>query len=142
MTADAGRTPGLEAEAAAAACPGLQGVRSGRRESMSRGVEEIRADLESRRLLHESIRAGLEADLAAARLDRAHLENWGTGCEPSVDARKSAVDRQISDARQAIIGEDLAYWRDTAALHRELREALDAEQTAAAGDLLQGGGGP
>jgi hypothetical protein len=59
-----------------------------------------------------------------------------------VDARKSAVDRQISDARQALIDEDLAFWRDTVALHKELRLALASEQLAAAGEGLGDGGAP
>jgi hypothetical protein len=107
------------------------GVLSARREFISRSIEEIRADLDMRRSLHEEVLSGLGDDLQEARLQRAYLDNWSAGYSPPVESRKSALDGLIGGMRQQIIEEDLSYWKDSTALHKELREALSAEALAA-----------
>ncbi len=121
-------------------CTRTADVLSARREFLSRSVEEIRADLDSRHRLHEDTFSSIEADLRRLRLDRGYLDNWAAGYEPSVESRKSALDKGIADLREALVGEDLAFWRDSIGLHRELREAIGAGHLAeAAGGLAPAG---
>jgi hypothetical protein len=84
-----------------------------------------------RRSLHEDVMSGLGEDLQEARLQRAYLDNWRAGYSPPVESRKSALDGLISGLRQQLVEEDLSYWKDSTALHKELREAAAAEMLAA-----------
>jgi hypothetical protein len=110
---------------------------SERRELLGRSADRIRADLEARAGLHGDILASLEAERGQLLLQRRHLEkNWGAGYESSVEARKATLDREIAGMARALVQEDLAFWRDSVALHGELEEAESAERlTASAGEL-------
>jgi uncharacterized protein YydD (DUF2326 family) len=118
----------------------LSDVLEERRRFLCRTVEEIETDLESRRRLHEAISAQLESDLREMRAQRRFLDDWGTGYEASVESRKAALERELAGLRQARLQEDLAFWRDSVALHKELREAQsDRELAGLAGGLETGG---
>ena len=94
---------------------------------ISRSIEELRSDLEARESLHRDILDSLEAQTRKRELDRDYLDNWGPGYEPSIEGHKAALEKEITDLKKAAVQEDLAFWHDTVALHRELREALEEE---------------
>lgn len=112
------------------------------RKCLARTVEEIRADIDARHRLHEEVVVSIDEDIRRLKLDRGYLNNWAAGCEPSVESRKSALDREIAGLREALIRESVGYWHDITALHKDLREALDAEQMAGTRESSGGGGRP
>ena len=106
--------------------PTVDALDSSRR-FISRSIEELRSDLAARERLHAEIAESLESQLKRRELDRDYLDNWGPGYEPSIEGHKAALEKEITDLKKTIVQEDIAFWHDTVALHRELREALEED---------------
>jgi len=105
--------------------PVLGATLSQRKKLLKERIEELTADIRKREKLEEQMleKAGLET--TGLEFVLGTVKDFSPGSYPSVDARRTNLEREILALKKAGWDEQLRCWRDIVALKKELREALE-----------------
>jgi hypothetical protein len=98
---------------------------SQRKQLLKEHISELRADIRRRERLQERLleKTGLQTT------DMEHLlgtvKSFSLGSYPSVDMRRTHLERQITALENRSLDEQIRCWKDLVALKKELREVLE-----------------
>jgi len=116
--------------------PVLGDTLSQRKKLLKERIEELIADIRKREKLEEETleKAGTEDAGLQFLLDQ--VRTWSLGNYPSVDMRRTNLEREILALKKAGWDEQLRCWRDLVMLKKELREALEEYHLIASAEDL------
>ena len=105
--------------------PALGATLSQRKELLKQRLEELTADIHKREKLEQQMLE--KADIETTGLEHllGNVKNFSPGNYPSVDGRRTNLEREIIALKKAGWDERLRCWRDLVAMKKELREALE-----------------
>ncbi len=105
--------------------PALGATLSQRKELLKQRLEELTADIHKREKLEQQMLE--KADIETTGLEHllGNVKNFSPGNYPSVDGRRTNLEREIITLKKAGWDERLRCWRDLVAMKKELREALE-----------------
>ena len=98
---------------------------SQRKELLKERIEELVADIRRREKLEEQLLDKAELETTAHEFLLGQVRTWSLGSYPSVDMRRTNLEREILALKKAGWDERLRCWRDLVMLKKELREALE-----------------
>ena len=87
-------------------------------------IEEISQEIESRRELRQKLVSKLEDGMENVRALIDDIHHWEPGYKPSVNGRRTNLERECLALRREERLQELNAWRDISALKRQLRELL------------------
>jgi hypothetical protein len=102
-------------------------------------MEEVSQEIESRRKLrHDSIsKLSDGVEKVQYLIDR--IEHWEPGYKPSVDTRKTGLEKEYLSLKREERIQELNAWRDISVLKRQLRELLrEYREAVGRKDMLDG----
>ena len=105
--------------------PVLGATLSQRKKLLKERIEELVTDIRKREKLEEETleKAGIEGEGLEFLLGQ--VRTWSLGNYPSVDMRRTNLEREILALKKVGWDERLRCWRDLVMLKKELREALE-----------------
>jgi len=83
------------------------------------------ADIHKREKLEEETLEKVDVENAGLEFLLGQVRTWSLGNYPSVDMRRTNLEREIIALKKAGWDERLRCWRDLVMLKKELREALE-----------------
>jgi len=117
---------------------GLSFALSERIELLQGRIEALQKDIAKRGALHRSIRRAVQEELIELGHLLGEVKVWSLGVSPSVDGRRTNLEREAIALRKAGWEERLRHWRDIVWLEKELSEALERYKLAGAARGLTG----
>jgi hypothetical protein len=105
--------------------PVLGATLSQRKNLLKERIEELIADLGKREKLEEQMLEKAALETTGLEFVLGTLKDFSPGSYPSVDTRRTNLEREILTLKKAGWDEQLRCWRDIVALKKELREALE-----------------
>jgi hypothetical protein len=87
-------------------------------------VEEVSGEIESRRRLRRELISRLSDGVQGVQSLIDEIEHWTPGYKPSVDGRRTGLEREYLNLRREERLQELNAWRDISILKRQLRELL------------------
>ena len=96
-----------------------------RKELLKEQIEELIADIRKRERLEEELLEKADVEAAGLGLLLGWVSNVSPGDYPSIDARRTNLEREILALKKAGWDERLRCWRDLVMLKKELREVLE-----------------
>lgn len=105
--------------------PVLGTTLSQRKELLKERIEELTADIHKREKLEERTLEKAEIEGEGLEFLLGQVSAWSLGSYPSVDMRRTNLEREILALKKAGWDEQLRCWRDIVTLKKELREALE-----------------
>jgi len=105
--------------------PVLGGTLSQRKDLLSQRLKELTADIRKRERLESEMLE--KADIETAGLEHllGKVKDFAPGNYPSVDGRRTNLEREVITLKKVGWDERLRCWRDLVMLKKELREALE-----------------
>ena len=88
-------------------------------------IEELIADIHKREKLEGQMLEKAEIESTGLEFLLGQVRTWSLGNYPSVDMRRTNLEREILALKKAGWDEQLRCWRDIVALKKELREVLE-----------------
>lgn len=88
-------------------------------------IEELIADIHKREKLEKQTLEKAEIENTGLEFLLGQVRTWSLGNYPSVDMRRTNLEREILALKKAGWDERLRCWRDLVMLKKELREALE-----------------
>lgn len=105
--------------------PILGATLSQRKKLLKERIEELIADIRKREKLEEDTLEKAEIESTDLEFLLGQVRTWSLGNYPSVDMRRTNLEREILTLKKAGWDERLRCWRDLVMLKKELREALE-----------------
>lgn len=105
--------------------PVLAATLSQRKKLLKERIEELLADIRKREKLEEQMLEKADVEGAGLAVLLGGVSSFSPGNYPSVDARRTNLEREILVLKKAGWDERLRCWRDMVMLKKELREALE-----------------
>jgi len=105
--------------------PVLGATLSQRKKLLKERIEELIADIHKREKLEEQMLEKAEIEGEGLEFLLGQVRTWSLGNYPSVDMRRTNLEREILALKKAGWDEQLRCWRDLVMLKKELREALE-----------------
>ena len=105
--------------------PVLGATLSQRKKLLKERIEELIADIHKREKLEEETLEKTEIESTGLEFLLGRVRTWSLGNYPSVDMRRTNLEREILTLKKAGWDERLRCWRDLVMLKKELREALE-----------------
>ena len=105
--------------------PVLGATLSQRKELLKDRIEELVADIRKREELEERLLEKADMEGAGLEFLLGQVREVSPGDYPSIDARRTNLEREILALKKAGWEERLRCWRDLVMLKKELREALE-----------------
>jgi hypothetical protein len=87
-------------------------------------VEEVSGEIEARRELRRRLTRKLRDGVGKVQSLIDEIEHWEPGYRPSVDGRRTGLEREYLSLRREERLQELNAWRDISILKRQLRELL------------------
>jgi len=105
--------------------PALGATLSQRKELLSQRLKELTADIRKRERLESEMLE--KADMETVNVEHllGRVKDFSPGSYPSVDGRRTNLEREIITLKKVGWDERLRCWRDLVAMKKELREALE-----------------
>lgn len=105
--------------------PALGATLSQRKDLLSQRLRELTADIRKRERLEVEMLE--KADMETVNVEHllGKVKDFSPGSYPSVDGRRTNLEREIITLKKAGWDERLRCWRDLVMLKKELREALE-----------------
>ena len=94
-------------------------------------VEEVSREIESRRELRLELISSLSDGVEKVQYLINEIEHWEPGYKPSVDGRRTGLERECLSLEREGRLQELNSWRDISMLKRQLRELLKEYREAA-----------
>ena len=117
---------------------GLSFALSERIELLQGRIQALQKDILKRGQLHRSIRRAVQDELTELSHLLREVKVWSLGVSPSVDGRRTNLEREAIALRKASWEERLRHWRDIVWLEKELQDALERYKLAGAARGLTG----
>ena len=105
--------------------PVLGTTLSQRKKLLKERIEELITDIHKREKLEEEMLEKAEIENTSLKFLLGQVRTWSLGNYPSVDMRRTNLEREILALKKAGWDERLRCWRDLVMLKKELREALE-----------------
>jgi hypothetical protein len=105
--------------------PVLGATLSQRKKLLKERIEELVSDIHNREKLEEQMLEKADVETEGLEFLLGQVRTWGLGNYPSVDMRRTNLEREILTLKKAGWDEMLRCWRDVVMLKRELRETLE-----------------
>jgi len=105
--------------------PVLGATLSQRKKLLKERIEELIADIHKREKLEGQMLEKAEIESTGLEFLLGQVRTWSLGNYPSVDMRRTNLEREIIALKKAGWDERLRCWRDLVMLKKELREALE-----------------
>jgi hypothetical protein len=105
--------------------PVLGATLSQRKKLLKERIEELIADIHKREKLEGQMLEKADVEGAGLEFLLGQVRTWSLGNYPSVDMRRTNLEREILALKKAGWDEQLRCWRDLVMLKKELREALE-----------------
>lgn len=105
--------------------PVLGATLSQRKKLLKERLEELIADIHKREKLEGQMLEKADVEGAGLEFLLGQVRTWSLGNYPSVDMRRTNLEREILALKKAGWDEQLRCWRDLVMLKKELREALE-----------------
>jgi hypothetical protein len=105
--------------------PVLGATLTQRRKLLKERIEELIADIRKREKLEGQMLEKVDVENAGLEFLLGQVRTWSLGNYPSVDMRRTNLEREIIALKKAGWDERLRCWRDLVMLKKELREALE-----------------
>jgi hypothetical protein len=105
--------------------PVLGATLSQRKKLLKERIEELIADIRKREKLEDQMLEKAEVESTDLQFLLGQVRTWSLGNYPSVDMRRTNLEREILALKKAGWDERLRCWRDLVMLKKELREALE-----------------
>jgi hypothetical protein len=105
--------------------PALGATLSQRKKLLKERIEELIADIRKREKLEEETLEKADVESTGLEFLLGQVRTWSLGNYPSVDMRRTNLEREILALKKAGWDERLRCWRDLVMLKKELREALE-----------------
>jgi len=105
--------------------PVLGATLSQRKKLLKERIEELIADIHKREKLEGEMLEKADVEGAGLEFLLGQVRTWSLGNYPSVDMRRTNLEREILALKKAGWDEQLRCWRDLVMLKKELREALE-----------------
>jgi len=96
-----------------------------RKKLLKERIEELIADIRKREKLEGEMLEKAEIEGTGLEFLLGQVRTWSLGNYPSVDMRRTNLEREILALKKAGWDERLRCWRDLVMLKKELREALE-----------------
>lgn len=109
----------------AVSSPILGTTLSQRKQLLKEHIEELITDIHKREKLEEKMLDKAEIEERSLEFLLGRVRTWSLGSYPSVDMRRTNLEREILALKKAGWDEKLRCWRDLVALKKELREVLE-----------------
>ena len=105
--------------------PVLGATLSQRKKLLKERLEELIEDIHKRERLEGQMLEKADVEGAGLEFLLGQVRTWSLGNYPSVDMRRTNLEREILALKKAGWDEQLRCWRDMVMLKKELREALE-----------------
>ena len=105
--------------------PVLGATLSQRKKLLKERIEELIEDIHKRERLEGQMLEKAEIESTGLEFLLGQVRTWSLGNYPSVDMRRTNLEREILALKKAGWDERLRCWRDLVMLKKELREALE-----------------
>ena len=105
--------------------PVLGATLSQRKKLLTERIAELIADIHKREKLEGQMLEKAEIESTGLEFLLGQVRTWSLGNYPSVDMRRTNLEREILSLKKAGWDERLRCWRDLIMLKKELREALE-----------------
>ena len=105
--------------------PVLGATLSQRKKLLKERIEELIADIHKREKLEGQMLEKADVEGAGLEFLLGQVRTWSLGNYPSIDMRRTNLEREILALKKAGWDEQLRCWRDLVMLKKELREALE-----------------
>ncbi len=105
--------------------PVLGATLSQRKKLLKERIEELIEDIHKREKLEGQMLEKADVEGAGLEFLLGQVRTWSLGNYPSVDMRRTNLEREILALKKAGWDEQLRCWRDLVMLKKELREALE-----------------
>ena len=96
-----------------------------RKQLLGDRIRDLAADIARRQELEEHLLDNAELEDTSLRMLLDQVDGFSPGNYPSVDGRRTNLEREILALKKAGWDERLRCWRDSVMLKKELREALE-----------------
>ena len=96
-----------------------------RKQLLGDRIRDLAADIARREELEEQLLDNAELEDSSLRMLLGQVDGFSPGNYPSVDGRRTNLEREILALKKAGWDERLRSWRDSVMLKKELREALE-----------------
>jgi hypothetical protein len=105
--------------------PALGATLSQRKKLLKERIEELVADIGKREGLEEQMLEKAELETSGLEFLLGQVKTWSLGSYPSVDMRRTNLEREILTLKKEGWDERLRCWKDVVALKKDLREVLE-----------------
>ena len=102
----------------------FQGILSQDLETLKEWVEEVCQEIESRKELKRELVSKLQDGVESVRSLLDEIERWEPGYKPSVNGRRTNLEKERLALKREERLQELNAWRDISMLRRQLRELL------------------
>ena len=99
-------------------------------------IDTLRQQTAKRRRLHRSVQKAVNGELRELEHLLQEVKVWSLGVNPSVDGRRTNLEREAISLRKTGWEERLRHWRDLVWLEKEMQQALERYKLAAAAQGL------
>ena len=96
-----------------------------RKQLLSERIRDLATDIGRREKLEEQLLDNAELEGSSLRVLLGQVDGFSPGNYPSVDGRRTNLEREILALKKTGWDERLRCWRDSVMLKKELREALE-----------------
>lgn len=101
-------------------------------------IESLQHQLAERGDLHQAFQDAIRAELEELDHLLGHVKVWSLGVSPSVDSRRTNLEREAIALKKTGWEETLRHWRDIAWMEKELQDAVERYKLAKAAEGLTG----
>ncbi len=109
----------------ASRAPVLGATLSQRKKLLGERIDELVADVRKRERLEQELLQKADAEGSGLEFLLGQVKSWSLGNYPSVDARRTNLEREILGLKKAGWDEKLRCWRDLVMMKKELRTAIE-----------------
>ncbi len=99
-------------------------------------IKTLHQEVARRRSLHRAVQGAIRLELNELGHLLRDVKIWSLGVNPSVDSRRTNLEREAVALKKASWEEKLRHWRDIVWLEKELQEAIEKYKLTAAAEGL------
>lgn len=110
--------------------PGLGFALSERLDLLKARIDTLLREAAKRRKLHRFVQKAVKGELRELDHLLRDVKVWSLGVSPSVDGRRTNLEREAISLKKTAWEERLRHWRDLVWLEKELQEALERYRLA------------
>ena len=116
----------------------LSSTLSERLDVLRERIESLQSQIAERGELHQAFQDAIRAELEELDHLLGHVRIWSLGVAPSVDGRRTNLERETIGLKKTGWEETLRHWRDVAWMEKELHDAVERYKLAKAAEGLTG----